>query len=179
MPVIAVFLNGTVGVGKSTVARAIGDLLAAERVPNAVIDLDDLRRAWPAPSDDPFNSRLELLNLRPMAANYIAAGARVLVLAGVIETLDAVADYRSALGDAVLTVVRLTVDTEEAERRLIRRHDDDAAGLAWHRARFGELDAVIDAARIPGPTLDTTNTPPAALARLILSKAIEYGKSAL
>ena len=44
----ALLLTGTVGVGKSSVAAAVGDLLRERRVANAVVDLDELRRAWPA-----------------------------------------------------------------------------------------------------------------------------------
>ena len=51
MSATALFLNGTVGVGKTTVALAIGDLLAAARVPHAVIDVDWLRRGWPPPKN--------------------------------------------------------------------------------------------------------------------------------
>ena len=45
----ALLLTGTVRVGKTTVAAAVGDLLRERQVANAVVDLDELRRAWPAP----------------------------------------------------------------------------------------------------------------------------------
>lgn len=41
------FLNGSVGVGKTTTAEAVGDLLAERGIPHAVIDLDVLRRVLP------------------------------------------------------------------------------------------------------------------------------------
>ena len=40
----ALLLTGTVGVGKTSVAAAVGDLLRERRVANAVVDLDELRR---------------------------------------------------------------------------------------------------------------------------------------
>ena len=55
-------LNGTVGVGKTTVAEAIGDRLADAGVPGAVVDIDWLRRCWPAPDGDPFHLELALRN---------------------------------------------------------------------------------------------------------------------
>jgi adenylylsulfate kinase-like enzyme len=45
----ALLLTGTVGIGKTTVAVAVGDLLREREVANAVVDLDELRRAWPSP----------------------------------------------------------------------------------------------------------------------------------
>ncbi|WP_431278440.1 AAA family ATPase [Leifsonia poae] len=165
----AIFLNGTVGVGKSTTAEAIGAALAADGVPHAVIDLDELRRGWPSPPGDRFNTAIELANLRSVAANYVAAGAQVLVLAGVLEEAEMVGEYRDAVGGASLTVVRLTLDPAEADRRLRSRHGDDHDGLlAWHLDRFAELDAVIDASGIAGPVFDTTSVSPAELARLVL-----------
>jgi adenylylsulfate kinase-like enzyme len=82
----ALFLNGSVGAGKTTTAEAVGRLLGRRSVPHAVIDLDWLRCAWPSPERDPFNHELELRNLTAVAANYRAAGAQLLVLAGVISS---------------------------------------------------------------------------------------------
>jgi ABC-type proline/glycine betaine transport system ATPase subunit len=42
-------LHGSPGSGKSTVSRAIAELLRAADVPNAVIDLDDLSLVYPHP----------------------------------------------------------------------------------------------------------------------------------
>ncbi|WP_240183728.1 hypothetical protein [Leifsonia aquatica] len=99
-----VFVNGTVGVGKSTVADAIS---AAEAAPHAVIDLDAVRRMHPAPVEDVFNHELELRNLRSLAANYREAGARRLILAGVIESAAEVGRYAEAAGATALLVCRL------------------------------------------------------------------------
>lgn len=82
----ALFLNGAVGVGKTATLEALGDLLAGRPIPRALIDLDWLREVWPAPSDDPFNLKLELANLTAVAANSLSCGARVLAMAGVLET---------------------------------------------------------------------------------------------
>ncbi|MEU6721608.1 hypothetical protein ABZ897_60085 [Nonomuraea sp. NPDC046802] len=57
----ALLITGTLGAGKMAVADALGDLLADAGVPNAVIDLGWLRRALPAPPDDPFQSALTSL----------------------------------------------------------------------------------------------------------------------
>lgn len=81
----AIFVNGTVGAGRSTAAETVGRLLAVQDVPYAVVDLDALRRVWPAPPTDPFNDAVELENREAAAATYRRAGARRLILAGVLE----------------------------------------------------------------------------------------------
>ncbi len=93
----ALLINGTVGVGKTTVAEAVGDLLADAGLPHAVLDLDWLRRSWPAPSGDRFNFEMLLRNLQSIAGNYLEAGATRLVLAGVVEHRN----ERKWLADAV------------------------------------------------------------------------------
>ena len=88
MSVRALLLTGTLGVGKTSVAAAIGDQLRERQVANAVVDLDDLRRAWPAAPGDRFNTTVMLGNLSAVAANYVESGFTTLVLAGVLETAD-------------------------------------------------------------------------------------------
>ena len=143
----ALLINGTVGVGKSTVAAHLGDVLAAQRVPHALIDLDHLRWSWPPPPDDPFNLTIELRNLTSVAANYRDAGIRRFVLAGVLERRTDLARYERAV-QARVRVVRLRADPSLLQRRLRARHALDPAGLSWHLTRAGELDAILDAARV-------------------------------
>jgi adenylylsulfate kinase len=96
----SLFINGTVGVGKSTVASHLSHLLRSSGRPHAVIDLDDVRRSWPSPENDPFNQELELRNLTALAANFSEAGAELFIIAGVIEEATEVRRYREALGTA-------------------------------------------------------------------------------
>src|SRR4051794_6816512 len=98
MELESVFFNGTVGAGKTTTGETLHRLLADDGIGNAMIDLDQLRRSWPAPPGDRFNHELELKNLRSVAANYRDAGVRRFILAGVIEDPAEVERYRGALG---------------------------------------------------------------------------------
>ena len=67
-PARALLLTGTVGVGKTTRgARRSVTCCATPRCPNAVVDVDWLRAAWPAPPGDPFNEALALRNLAAVA----------------------------------------------------------------------------------------------------------------
>jgi adenylylsulfate kinase len=163
----ALLITGTVGAGKTSVADAAGDLLADAGVPNAVIDLDWLRRAWPAPPDDPFNGALTLRNLRAVAANFLAAGAERLVLAGVIEDRAERRDHEEALG-VPLTVCRIHVALPEAHRRLAARHAQDPDGLDWHRKRAGELMEILDTAQVEDFAVDGTHATIAEIAARVV-----------
>lgn len=167
-PARALLVTGTVGAGKTSAADALGDLLADARVPNAVLDLDWLRRSWPSPPGDPFNSAMAVRNLRSVARNYLEAGAVRLVLAGVIESLEERRRYREALG-VELTVCRLRVEPATLRRRLTRRHDDDEARLRWHLARSGELDGILDEAGVEDVTVHVTDDSPAQVAAAVLT----------
>lgn len=154
----ALLIIGAVGVGKSTVIDALADELAGRGIPGAAMDLDHLRHSWPAPAEDPFNSRLELENLRAVAETYRAAGAQVLLAAGVLEERSARGAHERAVG-CPLTVVRLTAPRELVRERLHRRHELDPEGLAWHLARFDELSAILDAAEVEDVTVPIREDP--------------------
>ncbi len=166
-PTRALLINGTVGAGKTSVADAIGGLLAGAGVAHAVIDLDWLRRYWPAPLEDPFHTALTLRNLSALAGNFRAAGARRLVLAGVVETAAERCGFEAAVGGE-LTLCRLTVDLDVVRQRLVRRHEHDA-GLDWHLARCAELDAILDAAAVDDVRVPATGRPIAEVAADVLT----------
>jgi adenylylsulfate kinase len=163
----ALLLTGTVGVGKTTTADAVADRLRELGVPHAVVDLDELRRCWPAPTGDPFHTALELTNLQAVARAYRAAGAQRLVLAGVAESRDDRDRYRAAL-QVPLQVVRLLGSATVVEPRLRARHVDDPEGLAWHLHRRGELDAVLDVADLADAAVRVDGLAPGAVADAVL-----------
>lgn len=163
----SIFVNGTVGSGKSTVAAAIGRLEESAGNAHAIIDLDDIRRAWPSPPGDDFHHELELANLRALAHNYRAAGVERFVLAGVIEVAGEVRRYQDALEPSGLFVCRLTVDHAVRAERLRRRHGDDIDGRDWSLERMPEMASVLADADLDAMVLDTTNAPPPELAERI------------
>jgi adenylylsulfate kinase len=152
----ALLITGTVGSGKTSAAEAAGDLLTAREIPNAVIDVDWLRRCWPSPPGDRFNSALTLRNLRAVTANFVEAGAERIVLAGVIESKSERRAYEETLG-LPLSVWRLRVAIPAVHERLARRHRDDPAGLAWHVERSGELEDILAAAGVEDALVDVTD----------------------
>jgi adenylylsulfate kinase-like enzyme len=140
----ALLVTGPVGVGKTTVAEAVGGRLTEAEVPHAVIDLDWLRYSWPSPADDPFHLALELRNLSAVARNYAEAGAQRLVLAGVVESRADRERYAEVLG-AKLTVCRLKADLSVIRQRLVSRHRD-GEDLQWHLNRAAELEQIYASA---------------------------------
>lgn len=168
-----IFLNGTVGSGKTTTATAIGTVLEKRRIPHAVIDIDQLSRRWPSPADDPFDFRLTLANVRSVAANYRAAGVQIVVLAGVIETTHQLREYEDALGvgGAIFDHVMLVAPPSVVEQRLLARHEDEDE-LRWHIKRAPELATILDSAALPGPTFDT-NEPLEFLAQRIIQTVLD------
>jgi hypothetical protein len=143
----ALLFNGTVGAGKTSVAAAAGDVLAGERIAHAVIDLDALGQMWPAPADDPFNIGVTLVNLRAIAANYVAENVEWVLVSGVLETRSDRERYQQALGMR-MQVCRLRANPPELSRRLRARHANEPEALTWHLDRVGELDDILDRAGV-------------------------------
>lgn len=156
--VAALLITGTVGAGKTTIAEGGRRPVGGPWRPHAVVDLDQLRLSWPTPAGDPFNHAMEVCNLAAVAANYFAAGATRLILAGVIERRSDLADYQEAVGCAVV-VVRLLAHLSLLSDRLRERHSRDPDGLAWHLARAPELTAILDRARVADAEVETSGRP--------------------
>lgn len=167
-PLPSVFLNGTVGSGKTTTAFQLSALLRGRGIPHAVIDLDALRTGWPAPAEDPFNHELELANLQSVAANFTRAGARMFILAGVLEDSGEMERYRGAVGASPLVFCRLVCSNTELSRRISLRHRDDPEAMAWHLRRAPELTEILNRTVAHGSVVDTTGRTPEEVAGRVL-----------
>lgn len=163
-----IFLNGTVGAGKTTVAHCLGSALRKAGIPHAVIDLDAIRCAWPAPDGDRFNQALELQNLTSLVENYSRAGIRTIVMAGVIEDAAEIPRYRRALGGMPLTICRLTAPPAELRTRLVTRHEGDPKGLKWHVHRSAELNDILEEHTLEHFAVETTGRSPEVVAIEVL-----------
>lgn len=112
-----VFIGGCSGVGKSSVAFAMHDVLSKRDVEHAVIEGDFLDLAHPAP----WKHRLAERNLAAVWRNYRELGYRRLIYTNTLSVLEI-----SALVEAIGEVDRfvaflLTAATETVEVRLGRR----------------------------------------------------------
>ena len=166
-PRACLLITGTVGAGKTSTAYAVGEELRRQGIPHAVIDLDELSRGWPSPPEDPFNSIVGLTNLRSVSQNYLLAGARRLILAGVVEGPDGVEEQAAAV-EMPVTVCRLRVDLDRVHQRLVARHDPGPS-LEWHLHRSGELDGLLDRQLTPDVLLDVGDDSLASVALRVLA----------
>ncbi len=161
------FINGSVGAGKTSTMEEVGWMLESRGVAHALIDLDWLRHAWPAPEHDRFNSVLELQNLSAVVRNFVGAGAERIVLAGVIEVASARSLYEAAVG-VPLTICRLSVPVPNLRARLARRHESGRE-LEWHLQRAGELDDLLRAAQLDDVVVEVEGEPPPVVADRVLN----------
>lgn len=135
-------ITGTCGVGKSTVAAEINDLLAERKVPNAAVDLDALTWQWPPSSR--WNSELMFDNLAVIWPNYRSRGATHLVLAGVLEDRNDLDRYRLAVPGANITVCRLVTPIDLRIERL-RARMPPGPSRDWHLQRTVVLEEILAA----------------------------------
>lgn len=139
-------IGGRSGVGKSTVAFALHDLLTAHDVGHAVVEGDALDLAHPFPTGAAAD------NLAALWSRYRALGHRRLVVTNTVAVLEA-KTYAAAMGDApCVTSVLLTADDATAHERLSRR--EHGASYDAHAARSDaaacrlEVDAGPDVHRV-------------------------------
>ena len=127
-PQVSVLLiTGTVGAGKTAVAREIGELLRLNRVAGGmkmacgVIDLDALSYVAAGPVEDRFNCHFVVENLKAIWPNYAARGVDHLVLARYVGAAHEVEAYREAIPSATVTVCRVPAPADTVQDRLRRR----------------------------------------------------------
>lgn len=155
-----IVITGPVGAGKSTIAAALSDLLAERDIPHGMIDVDYVRWCHPAPPNDRFHAALGRRNIAAVAANYRAAGARVVILADVVEHQEQRGEYEIAIPNADVRIVRLRVPMDLIAERLKARQRDSGDSLEWHLKRAPELEAIMSAREIGDLVIDVGRRSP-------------------
>lgn len=153
-------ITGPVGAGKSTIAAALSDILAAQDIPHGMIDVDYVRRCYPAPPNDRFHAALGRRNTAAVAANYRAAGARVIILADVVEHQEQRSEYEIAIPNAAVRIVRLRVPMDLIAERLRMRQRGSGESLEWHLKRAPELEAIMSEREIGDLVIDVERRSP-------------------
>ncbi len=161
-------ISGPVGVGKTTVAGELSDLLAEQDVAHMFVDVDQLTYTYPRPEGDRFGGRLAHQNLRAMWANAQRLGARKVVLARVVEHRDDLTAYADTLDARSIMLCTLMATHDTLGARVARR--ELGSGFDWHAARAIELDGILRAADLPGLVVETTDRTPTEIAREILTE---------
>lgn len=137
------FIGGRSGVGKSSAALAMHELLKRADMRHAVIEGDYLDLAHPAPHETPAGHLLAERNLHSMWTNYRALGYRRLIYTNTNAVLVAEA-LAAAMGDepAVTTVLLRAADDTTDDRLRQRNHGAVDTGDLDHRATTARrLDA--------------------------------------
>ena len=122
------WLCGPAGVGKSTVSWQLYAELAGSGGHVAFADSDQLCMCYPAPAGDPDRQHLKQLNIGSVIRNFRSAGARCVIVNGVLGPAG-LATW--LLPEARVTVCRLRADADEVQRRFTARdgHRDGMEGL--------------------------------------------------
>lgn len=165
-----VVITGPVGVGKTTTANAMSELLEAHEIAHTLVDMDALRQTFPRPPGDQHNVRLGMRNLADLARNAREAGSRHFVLADVVTLPGDRDGYREAIPNARITVIRLLAPVERIHERIMARNaggTGNAGWLAWEKNRAAELIGIMDANDVADLTVDTSGRTPRAVAREI------------
>jgi hypothetical protein len=106
----------------------------------AYVDIDQLGICSPEQADDPRRHRLKARNLESLISNFTDAGARCIVVSGVVDARRGVA--LDSVPRRLLTVVRLRADDNHLSDRL--------------GSTLGSL-AAFDEARAESQVLETTS----------------------
>lgn len=146
-------VTGPVGVGKTSVSTAVSDMLTHKKIPNAFIDIDNLRCAYPSPANDRFNMELGYKNLALIWPNYLEYGIRHLVIPDVIENHEDVNKFKSVIPSAEITIIRLTAPVATLHSRLEQREAGDMQ--VWHKHRAIELSKQFEELRPEDYLIDT------------------------
>lgn len=125
-------VSGPTGVGKTTVAYEMTEVLDERGLPFGFYDPDSIHFR-PVQGDDRFGS---LVWSAALEAAWPLMGVDRLIVPVVVERRE---DAERLLPAGELTIARLTASPATVEERLRRR--EIGAGLDWHLARAAELDA--------------------------------------
>jgi len=136
--VAVLWVCGPPGVGKTAVGWGVYRQLASSGLDVGYVDIDQLGMCYPERAGDPGRHRLAAENLGVVVDGYRAAGARAVVVSGVVDPVDGV--HLDRIPGVALTTCRLRADAGELARRLAARQGD-AAGVAAALAEAAALDS--------------------------------------
>jgi hypothetical protein len=112
--------------------------LVRSGIQTGYIDIDQLGMCYPEAASDPGRHRMKARNLGAVVAGYRAAGARCVVVSGVVDAGHGV--HIDELPHIGLTVCRLRADQEDLAQRFVGRRGQ-AEGLAQVLQEAADLDA--------------------------------------
>jgi hypothetical protein len=179
------WICGPSGVGKSTVGWELFTLVRAAGVTAAYLDTDQIGFCRPEPRDDPDHYTLRSRNVAALWPNFLAAGARAVIVSGILETPDGVRLFTAAVPGAAVTIVRLRATPATLRERIFLRGRGGGPPIPgeqeWHGATAARLlaaweDSVatteaLERKRIGDTCVDTDGRSVREVARAILAQA--------
>jgi chloramphenicol 3-O-phosphotransferase len=168
-PVPVLLVTGPPGVGKTSVASELSELLDKAGVPYAFVDVDSLRWCYPRRADDPFRVQLAMQNLAAIWPNFAATGAAYLVLVDVIESRAELSRIRAAVPGADVCVVRLRATVETLVTRV--QHREPGLASDRHLQRAHELALRMDGNPVEDILVETDGRTIPAIANQILKRS--------
>ena len=164
MRVIAI--SGSMGSGKTTVLGEASDLLEAAGIPHAAIDLDAVSVHLLPDAD---SRRVDAGNVASLVRNCAAAGIDNFLMAVAVEDRRSLRDLREAIGEAEVTVCRLTAAPATMAARVRRREPGMRQNEFVTRSRA--LDEVLSTAALEDFTIENDGRNVTAVARELLARA--------
>jgi len=163
-------ITGPVGVGKSTVADEVFEILRKTSTPIALVNFDELTYASPL-NNDPHGTKLGLKNLSAIWQNYYSLGIRNLIIPYVIEDQEEIERFRSSAPGSVISVVRLSASTKTLHERLRARQL--GGSLEWHLERADELNSLYANNNLGNIIINTDNKTIHAVAEEVISTSLQ------
>lgn len=165
----ALVIIGPVGAGKSTMMRALSELLEQRSIRHVGIDMDNLRWVYPSPPGDRFSVRLGYNNLAAIWPNFQEMEPECIVIADVVESPAGIDDYLAAMPGTRVTVIRLDVPMPLILQRLEGR--ESVHRVEWYRQRAPELQEIMESNHIGDLVIDVGDRSPHNIANEILQRA--------
>ena len=179
------WICGPSGVGKSSVGWEVFTQVRAAGVTVAYLDTDQIGFCRPAPQGDPDHDVLRSRNVAALWPNFLAAGARAMIVSGILETPAGVRMFTAAVPGASVTVVRLRAAPATLRERIFWRSQGGGPQLPGdqelHGATAERLTAVweesvaatatLERLRIGDVCIDTDGRSVRDVARAILAQA--------
>jgi adenylylsulfate kinase-like enzyme len=159
------WITGSAAVGKSTVSWQLFTELAGSGTRAAFADADQLCMCYPAPPGDPGRDRIRALNAAAVIGNYQAAGARRVIVNGVVD--PALGVQPDLIEQATVMVCRLRADPDEVVRRLADRDRRGGGVPAAVMQQVREQCDRMDASGFADVCVETTGVSAAQAARLV------------
>ncbi|MEV0239991.1 AAA family ATPase [Streptomyces sp. NPDC050674] len=166
------WLCGPPGVGKTTVAWEMYSRFIGAGIESGFVDIDQLGICYPEPVGDPGRHRMKARNVDAVVAGFRAAGARCLIVSGVVDPACGV--HVDQIPKAAVTVCRLRADREVLRQRFTGRGGPAESVDEVLR----EADA-LDASTFADACVDTSGLPVDEVARRVGERTGGWPTSAL